>query len=84
MNKLDILNQISQNDEELKVARSLLADIKQKMLDAETILIGLKIKQEQLKQNLDKCNNEINDHQTDDKETIRFALKVKELWEKIT
>jgi flagellar biosynthesis chaperone FliJ len=87
MNEQELLNQILETEDELKHARLSLSDLKEKLTNAETNLIGLKLKKNRLEAQLQKKRNEavsVSEYETAYEEDIeRFRQKLPELLKKV-
>jgi chromosome segregation ATPase len=83
----ELLQKIAENDYELKMARGQVSDLKEKLSDAETILIGLKIKDSRLQESLRVCRAttiRVNEDKSAYEEDIeRFRQRLPELLEKL-
>ena len=83
----ELLNQISETEDELKHARLSLSDLKEKFTATETYLIGLKLKKDRLEAQLQKQRNEavsVSEYETAYEEDIeRFRQKLPELMKKV-
>lgn len=83
----ELLKEIAENDYELKQARGQVADYKEKLLNAETQLITLKLKDERLREKLRvhrATTPQPNEQKlAEEKEIERFRQRLPELLEKI-
>jgi vacuolar-type H+-ATPase subunit D/Vma8 len=83
----ELLNQISETEDELKHARLSLSDLKEKLTSTETYLIGLKLKKDKLQAQLQKTRNEAvsaTEYETAyDADIERFRQRLPELLKKV-
>lgn len=83
----ELLHQIEKNNGELKEARLLVSTLKEKLMDAETVLIGLKLKEDKLQDTLRRLQNaSLKPSEYDeafDEDIERFRKKLPDLMDKI-
>ncbi len=83
----ELRQQIAENEYDLKMARDQVADLKEQLTDAETKLIGLKIKNDRLQEQLRVCiatTPKPKDFKSEqDQELERFRARLPALLEKL-
>jgi regulator of PEP synthase PpsR (kinase-PPPase family) len=83
----ELLKEIAENDYELKQARGQVSLLKEKLQDAETVLIGLKLKndrmQERLRQRRLSTIQPDENKQAYEEDLERFRQKLPELMERL-